>query len=172
MKYLSFIMDVTKVLSTLSKTFQSAELCITDILTSLETTLTLLEPFRQEKGPQYKKFKEGCCEETSILQEEPLIYFRSLIQKKHPKSILVWQHLAKQVKSLHEHFSNNYLTEEEETTIIAKWPALHTRLARQKATVPLKGKLPVASRFRRDMNRVARHVIRVAQDSPKQKCLA
>ena len=136
MKYLSFMMDVTKVLSTLSKTFQSAELCITDILTSLETTLTLLEPFRQEKGPQYKKFKEGYCEETSILQEEPLIYFRSLIQKKHPKSILVWQHMAKQVKSLHEHFSNNYLTEEEEKTIIAQWPALRTRLARQKAISP------------------------------------
>jgi len=35
-KYLSLMMDVTKVPSTLSKTFQSAELCITDILTSLE----------------------------------------------------------------------------------------------------------------------------------------
>ena len=46
-------------------------------------------------------------------------------------------------------------------------------------TVPLKGKLPVASRFRRDANRVARYAnrvaryaIRVAQDSPKRKCLA
>ena len=38
----------------------------------------------------------------------------------------------------------------------------------QEYTVPLKGKLPVASRFRRD----ARYAIRVAQDSPKRKCLA
>ena len=46
-------------------------------------------------------------------------------------------------------------------------------------TVPLKCKLPVASRFRRDANRVARYAIsvaryaiRVAQDSLKRKCLA
>ena len=71
-KYLSLMMDVIKIPSTLSKTFQSAELCITDILTSLESTLALLEQFRQEKGPQYKKLKEGYCEETGILQEEPL----------------------------------------------------------------------------------------------------
>ena len=37
------------------------------------------------------------------------------------------------VKSLVEHFSNNYLTEEEETSIISMWPALPTRLVRQKA---------------------------------------
>ena len=76
MKYLSFMMDATKVTSTLSKTFQSAELCITDILTGLETTVALLEQLRQEKGPQYKKFKEGYCEETGILPEEPLSYFK------------------------------------------------------------------------------------------------
>ena len=40
------------------------------------------------------------------------------------------------VKSLVEHFSNNYLTEEEETSIISMWPALHTRLVRQKAISP------------------------------------
>ena len=38
LKYLDFMMDVTNVLSTLSKTFQSDELCITDMV----TTLTLL----------------------------------------------------------------------------------------------------------------------------------
>jgi len=107
------MMEVTKVPSTLTKTFQSAELCITDILTSLETTLALLEQFRQEKGPQHKKFKAGYCEETGILQEEPL-----------------------KVKSLVEHFRSNYLTEEEETSIIAQWPALRTRLVRQKAISP------------------------------------
>ena len=40
------------------------------------------------------------------------------------------------VKSLVEHFSNNYLTEEEETSIISMWPALHTRLVRQTAISP------------------------------------
>ena len=38
-KYLYFIVDVTKVLSNLSKTFQSDALCITDVVTTLETTL-------------------------------------------------------------------------------------------------------------------------------------
>ena len=40
------------------------------------------------------------------------------------------------VMSLVEHFSNNYLTEEEETSIISMWPALPTRLVRQKAISP------------------------------------
>ena len=35
-----------------------------------------------------------------------------------------------------EHFSHNYLTEEEETSIISMWPALPTRLVRQKAISP------------------------------------
>ena len=43
LKYLDFMMDVAKVLPTLSKTFQSAKLCITDMVTTLETTLTLLD---------------------------------------------------------------------------------------------------------------------------------
>ena len=37
------------------------------------------------------------------------------------------------VKSLVEHFSNNYLIEEEETSIIAQRPAMSTRLVRQRA---------------------------------------
>ena len=40
------------------------------------------------------------------------------------------------VMSLVEHFSINYLTEEEETSIISMWPALPTRLVRQKAISP------------------------------------
>lgn len=67
-KYLYLMMDVTKVLSTLSKTFQSDELCITDVVTSLETTLTLLEELRLEKGPHYKRFIESYSEETTILK--------------------------------------------------------------------------------------------------------
>ena len=52
-KYLYFMMDMTKVLSTLSKTFQGDELYITDVVTSLETMLTLLKELRLEKGPHY-----------------------------------------------------------------------------------------------------------------------
>jgi len=137
-KYLSFMMDATKVPSTLSKTFQSAELCITDILTGLETTVALLEQFRQEKGPQYKKFKEGYCEETGILQVEPLSYFKVFDSTKEmPQE---HSHLATygnhEVKSLVEHFRSNYLTEQEETSIIVQWPALCTRPVRQKAITP------------------------------------
>ena len=41
-----------------------------------------------------------------------------------------------EVKSLIEDFRNDYLTEEEETSIISMWPALRTRLVRQKAISP------------------------------------
>jgi len=40
------------------------------------------------------------------------------------------------VKSLVEHFSNNYLTEEEETSIISTWSVLRTRLIRQEVISP------------------------------------
>ena len=40
------------------------------------------------------------------------------------------------VKSLVEHFRNDYLAEEGETSIISMWPALRTRLVRQKAISP------------------------------------
>ena len=42
----------------------------------------------------------------------------------------------REVKLLVEYFRSNYLTEEEETSIIAQSPALHTRLVRQKAISP------------------------------------
>ena len=45
-------------------------------------------------------------------------------------------YINRDVKSLVEHFSNIYLTEEEETSIISMWPALRTRLVRQKAISP------------------------------------
>ena len=40
------------------------------------------------------------------------------------------------IKSLVEHFSNNYLTEEEETSIISMWPASRTRIVRNTAISP------------------------------------
>ena len=130
---------VTNVLLTLSKTFHSDQLrvCITDMVTTLETTLPLLEKLKPEKGPQYKKFKEGYCEETGILQEEQRSYFKVSDPREMP---LEQSNQApygnRDVKSLVEHFSNNYLTEEEETSIISMWPALPTRLVRQKAITP------------------------------------
>ena len=176
-KYLYFMMDVTKVLSTLSKTFLSDELCITDVVTSLETTLTLLEELRLEKGPHYKRFIESYSEETAILkcgknnsqevqltragtsidsqfdsflievkgyldtrfgnlQEQPLSYFRVFNPREMPQErSRLASHGNNEVKSLVQHFAI-YLTEEEKTSIIAQWPALHTRLARQKAMSP------------------------------------
>ena len=131
-------MPSEKFVKYLSKTFQSAELCITDILTSLETTLALLEQLRQEEGPQYKKFKEGYCEETGILQQEPLSFFNVFdsTQKMPQEHSHLATYYNPEVKSLVEHFRGNYLTEEEETSIIAQWPALCTRLVRQKAISP------------------------------------
>ena len=60
-----------------------------------------------------------------------------MILEKYPQE---HYHLAtygnRNIKSLVGHFSNNYLTEEEETSIISMWPALHKRLVRQKAISP------------------------------------
>ena len=40
------------------------------------------------------------------------------------------------IKLLVEHFGNNYLIEEEETSIIAQRPVMSTRLVRQRAISP------------------------------------
>ena len=127
-------------LSTPSKTFQNGELCITDLVTTLETTLPLLNELKLEKRPQYKEykeFKEGFCEETGILQEEPLSSCKVSNPREMPQE---HSNLATNgnpdVKSLVEHFRNDYLAEEGETSIISMWPALRTRLVRQKAISP------------------------------------
>ena len=59
LKYLDFIVDVTNVLSTLSKTFQNGELCITDLVTTLETTLPLLNKLKLEKRPSTRSSKRA-----------------------------------------------------------------------------------------------------------------
>ena len=119
LKYLDSMMDETKVLSTLSKTFQSDELCITDMVTSLETTLTPLNELKLEKEPQYKNFNEGYSEETGNLQKDLLSFFKAFDPREVPQER---SNLATygngDVKSLVEHSSNNYLIEEEETSII------------------------------------------------------
>ena len=73
------------------------------------------------KGPQYKKFKEGYCKETGNLQNDPLTYFKAFDPREAPQEL---SNLATyrncDVKSLVEHFSNNYLIEEEETSIASK----------------------------------------------------
>ena len=131
LKYLDFMMDVTKILSTLSKTFQSDKLCVTDIFTTLETTPPLWHSYI--KGPQYKKFKVllwrhryssgGTTELLKVIDPREMLLEHSYLAT----------YGNRDVKSLVEHFSNNYLTEEEETNIISMWPALHTRLVSQKA---------------------------------------
>ena len=82
-------------------------------------------------------FKEGYCEETGILQKESLSFFKALDPRGVPQER---SNLAtygnRDVKSLVEHFINNYLKEEEETSIIAQWPAMSTRPVRQKAISP------------------------------------
>ena len=67
------------------------------------------------------------------LQEQPLSYFRVFDPREIPQEhSRLASHGNNEVKSLVQHFAI-YLTEEEKTSIIAQWPALHTRLARQKA---------------------------------------
>ena len=51
----------------------------------------------------------------------------------------------REVKSLVEHFRNDYLTEEEETSLISMWPALRTRLVRQKAITQIMYSLALTS---------------------------
>ena len=82
-------------------------------------------------------FKEGYCEEKGILQKESLSFFKAFDLRGVPQER---SNLAtygnRDVKSLVEHFINNYLKEEEETSIIAQWPAMSTRPVRQKAISP------------------------------------
>ena len=81
-------------------------------------------------------FKEGYCEETGILQKESLSIFKAFDPRGVPQE---HSNLATygncDVKSLVEHFINNYL-KEEETSIIAQWPAMSTSPVRQKAISP------------------------------------
>ena len=72
----------------------------------------------------------------SQLTQQNCEHSRPLILDKCPKSVLIWQYGNRDVKSLFEHFRNNYLIEEEETSIIAQWSAMSTRPVRQKAISP------------------------------------
>ena len=82
---LDIMMDVTKVLSTLSKTFQNDTLRITHMVTTLDTTLPLLNQLKLEKGPPYKRFNEGYCQETGILQKDPVSYFKVFDPREMPQ---------------------------------------------------------------------------------------
>ena len=86
------MMDLTKVLSTLSKTFQNDRLCITDMATTFDTTLPLLNELKLDKGQQYKRFNEGYCQETGILQKDPVSYFKVFDPREMPQER---SHLAK-----------------------------------------------------------------------------
>ena len=64
-KHLYFLLNVMKILSELSKSFQQYELCITDVIAKLETTVTMLEVLKLERGGHYRKFMESYSEETA-----------------------------------------------------------------------------------------------------------
>ena len=82
---LDIMMDLTKVRSTLSKTFQNDRLCITDMATTLDTTLPLLNQLKLDKGLQYKRFNEGYCQETGILQKDLVSYFKVFDPREMPQ---------------------------------------------------------------------------------------
>ena len=50
LKHLYFLLNVMKILSELSKSFQKYELCITDVVTKLETTVIMLEELKLQRG--------------------------------------------------------------------------------------------------------------------------
>lgn len=64
-KHLYFLLDVMKILSDLSKSFQQDQLRITDVVATLETSMTMLEELKLQRGCQYKKFLDSYSEETA-----------------------------------------------------------------------------------------------------------
>ena len=56
-----------KILSELSKSFQQDKVCITDVVAKLETTVTMLEELKLQRGAHYRKFVESYSEETAVL---------------------------------------------------------------------------------------------------------
>ena len=66
LKHLYFLLNVMKILSELSKSFQKYELCITDVVTKLETTVIMLEELKLQRGGHYRKFMESYSEETAV----------------------------------------------------------------------------------------------------------
>ena len=66
-KHLYFLLDVMKISSELSKSFQQDKLCITDVVAKLETTVTMLEELKLQRGAHYRKFVESYSEETAVL---------------------------------------------------------------------------------------------------------
>ena len=65
-KHLYFLLDVMKILSELGKSFQQDKLCITDVVAKLETTTTMLEELKLQRGAYYTKVVESYSEETAV----------------------------------------------------------------------------------------------------------
>ena len=65
-KHLYFLLDVMKILSGLSKSFQQDKLCITDVAAKLDTTVTMLEELKLQRGGHYRTFVERYSEETAV----------------------------------------------------------------------------------------------------------
>ena len=66
------------------KPFQQDKLCITDVVAKLETTMTMLEELKLQRGTHYRKFVESYSEETAVLPQTLAAYgrneIRSLVQ--------------------------------------------------------------------------------------------
>jgi len=80
-------------------------------------------------------------ERTPVQEVQRRLMWRSYFKAFDPREVPQEQsnlvtYGIRDVKSLVEHFSNNYLKEEKETSIIAQWPSMNTRIVRQKAISP------------------------------------
>ena len=67
-KFLYFLLDVMKVLSDLSKSFQRDEFCITDLLVHLEAGISQLDVLKLQRGPKYQAFEKRYNGQTGVLK--------------------------------------------------------------------------------------------------------
>ena len=67
-KFLYFLLDVMKVLSDLSKSFQRDDFCITDLLVHLEAGISQLDVLRLQRGPKYQAFEMRYNGQTGVLK--------------------------------------------------------------------------------------------------------
>ena len=69
-KFMYFLLDVMKVVSDLSKSFQRDECCITDLLVHLEAGISQLDVLRRQRGPNYQTFRKRYDWQTGVLKSD------------------------------------------------------------------------------------------------------
>ena len=67
-KFLHFLLDVMKVLSDLSKSFQRDEFCINDLLVHLEAGISQLDVLRLQRCPRYQAFEKRYNGKNGVLK--------------------------------------------------------------------------------------------------------